>query len=309
MHRTGRRTVGLALTLFLAFTSVVPPARALTVEPTVTRMTVLPGWEWLGSIRVLNEGSDEVRIEIDSINLVSRTETGEPPAPIVDEPEAEREFSLAGWLSFPLKEARIAPGSSVEIPVVLRVPQYAGHGIHRAAVAFRQEGIRPTTGGAQVATTVTSGFEVDVIGDENSRHDIRLVSFGISPEFSLAFPVQAKVRIENQGTTLGVLDGDITIESVVGFGGVSFPVATVQEGRYLRPGSAFENTYELTDAAVGSGAGLYRATIIVTNGGSLLEERVLFVVVPAPIGLALLAVLLIAFGGAKFAVRRGRRKR
>ena len=76
----------------------------------------------------------------------------------------------------------------------------------------------------------------------------------------------------------------------------------------MRPGSAYENTYELTDEAVGSRAGLYRATIIIVNGGDVLEKKVTFVVVPTPVGLSLLAVLLIAVGGVKFGIRRTRNR-
>lgn len=306
--RRRHRIIGVLVVLgVFAISFLSAQAAPLTVEPVVTRMTVLPGWEWLGSVRITNSGSEEVQVQIDSMNLISGTEPGDPPVPIIGESTVEREVSLAGWMRLPIKQARIAPQSSVRIPVAIIVPSYAGHGVHHAAVTFRQEGIRPSDSGAEVAATITSGFAVDVIGDNSSRHEMDLVLFG-TKMFTTSFPVDLRVRVENNGTTLGVLDGQVNVSSMLGLGGVQFPVSTAEEGRYLKPGSSYENTYTLTDAAVGSGAGLYRADIRIVNGGDILEDTNYFVVVPAPLAVMLLATLMISIGGARFAVRRSRKK-
>jgi hypothetical protein len=230
-----------------------------------------------------------------------------PEGEVLHSPNTDAPASLANWLEFSRSALDIAPGDSVDLPILVQINLRAKPGNYHAVIHFSNGGNRAD---AEANTSETSSLllNIRVLEDVNER--LSLGTFTPDKNFFPTDNVSFSYHLENTGNRGVVPSGKIRIYDSKGQ-----EVATVdanQDKDKIEP-----DTKQLIAAAWQSGTefGRYKAMLDLEYGTrGTIQDTVFFWVLPwkhllsvflvlafVCVFLALLAHSYIASGGKKFA--------
>lgn len=199
---------------------------------------------------------------------------------------------MSEWIALPSDKIKIGAQQSVEIPVVLNIPQEATPGSHFAGVFVSLEPPRLREMGAGVGYEIASVFSIRISGDIDDSARIR--SLSTDKLVYSSKKVEFVARVENQGNILIRPRGPLTITSMFG----KKEVVTVNDnlaGVFPKSARDLKFTWE----SEGTGFGKYEAVLALVydgeDGQRTIDATHTFWVFPTKILLSVLGGFLLIF--------------
>ena len=176
---------------------------ALTIAPAKIEFNVNPGDEIRFSIYTRNDG--EVSGEFYSIVKGFTEDEGGTKIWVENAPEIE-------WVKIPQKISA-SPGETIEVPVVINVPQDAPPGGHFLAIGFGTLPGKQRGSGLAIGVNVLSLVYINISGN---RIDKISISEFMAKKVYFDFPVKFVYKIKNEGNTYVRPTGEIEISNIFG---------------------------------------------------------------------------------------------
>ena len=176
---------------------------ALTIAPAKIEFNVNPGDEIRFSIYTRNDG--EVPGELYSIVKGFTEDEGGTKIWVENAPEIE-------WVKIPQKISA-SPGETIEVPVVINVPQDAPPGGHFLAIGFGTLPGKQRGSGLAIGVNVLSLVYINISGN---RIDKISISEFMAKRVYFDFPVKFVYKIKNEGNTYVRPTGEIEISNIFG---------------------------------------------------------------------------------------------
>lgn len=289
----------ISAVLFLGAIITVVPSKAFaqesvsyTVSPTIFDMTANPGQTFKSTLRIINTNSFELHVYIDLNNFVPKGEDGVPQFVPIDSKIADQ-TSLAQWISTD-KELVIGAEQTVELPIVINVPDDASPGGHFAAVMV---GTRPLDGAkdktqVQTSQTISSLVFLRVTGNITESSTIR--SFRTSSYFLSKPEATFEIRIENKGNVHLQPQGEIKIFNMWGEERGTIPINQQSLFGNVLPNSVRKFSFTWSSEWSFSDIGRYTAVATLAYGidtRQFMTADTAFWIIPWKILLTILAVV------------------
>ena len=308
---TSVAVVALCISLFAPVTAVLaqnaPSAgQALEIAPPVINLTADPGEtvKTKISLRDISSGKLVVRGQVN--DFVASGEDGTPKI-ILDEGEANP-FSMKSWFE-PLPSLTLNPRQIENLPVTINVPADAAPGGYYGVVRFTA--VAPELEETGVSLSASLGALVLLRVNGQAKEGLSIEEFSAAKDNKTtsifeAAPIPFMVRLKNTGTVHEQPAGQITITDMFGK-----KVGTVNVNlppRNILPQSIRKFEQSLDSSVIGDKPlfGRYTAELKVSYGANkqTINKTISFWVIPYRlIGIAVL-VLLAAFFGLRFMIRR-----
>ncbi|HEX4799004.1 MAG TPA: hypothetical protein VFV22_00505 [Candidatus Paceibacterota bacterium] len=285
----------VATFILLAFVNVISTARAqegsgITIIPASIEKPADPGTTLNETLKVTNESQEEREYYIYKRDIKGVEEGG---VPVFAEEGAEKTgYEMSEWIALPSDKIKIGAQQSVEIPVVLNIPQEATPGSHFAGVFVSLEPPRLREMGAGVGYEIASVFSIRISGDIDDSARIR--SLSTDKLVYSSKKVEFVARVENQGNILIRPRGPLTITSMFG----KKEVVTVNDnlaGVFPKSARDLKFTWE----SEGTGFGKYEAVLALVydgeDGQRTIDATHTFWVFPTKILLSVLGGFLLIF--------------
>ncbi len=260
-----------ALAIALAFGV---PASALTLAPASTTVNAKPGQTAATAVKLTNNENAPVTLR-PAATLFTPAAGDESGTPQL---LGDASGTAADWVVFKEQSVTVAPGQSLEVPVLISVPADAAGGTYNLAVVWSSLG---EAGGEGVAVQsgVTSLMLLDVDGPGRSLSGT-LTSFstlGSSDRYS-RLPVGFALRVTNTGNTAFKPQGTVSIRDAFGR---TVETLSLNESRgdtgYVAPNSTRKFEVQWKD---GFALGKYTAVAEVAIGSSAQMAQATFWVLP-----------------------------
>lgn len=282
-------------------------ALTLKVQPSTIEEAVEPGGILNGTLRITNLSALEEEYYLGKRNVSGVSDAGRPS---FSDADANDPLSPTAWISTDVGSVVVSAGETKEVGYTIRVPQDATPGSHLAALFVTREADRQGETGAGVGFNVASLIVLRVAGDV--VEDFKLLEFSTTRAVYTTPLVDFSLRVQNEGTVVERPQGFIVIYDMLGNEVAQVPVNS-SKGAVLP--SAERHYKELRWESERLAFGRYHAVATVVFGESarrsLSEELSFWVLSWEPIvyGVgALLAALLIFFGGTNLYIRSVLRK-
>jgi len=239
-------------------------SQSLSVTPPLFQTTLNPGQVWSSYVKVINPNTFPLSVYATPVNFEPSGEEGQGTfLPLVD--QAVDKNSLAGWLTVPREEIVIPPEQSIEVPLVVSVPENAAPGGHFAAILI---GTKPPETDEVVALktsqVVTSLFLVRISGDIVEHGSIR--EFSIEKALQDVPEADFTLRFENDGTVHLQPQGDITIYNMWGKERGFIPVNQKSNYGNVLPKSIRKFSFHWSGESSLTDIGRYKAIATLTYG-------------------------------------------
>lgn len=231
-------------------------------------MSLNPGQVWSSYIKIVNPNSFPLVVYATPVNFQASGEDGQGTfLPLIDEDVDAT--SLAGWFTVQSGEIVIPPEQSLDVPIVVNVPQNAAPGGHFAAILV---GTKPPETAEVVALktsqVVTSLFLVRVSGDVVEHGSIR--EFSIDKALQDTPDADFTLRFENDGTVHLQPQGDITIFNMWGKERGFIPINQKSNYGNVLPNSIRKFSFHWSGESSLTDIGRYKAIATLTYGS---DER------------------------------------
>ena len=267
-------------------------ALGFSISPVIFDMSASPDQVWKSTIKVINANPYEIRLVTRVTGFEPQNESG---IPVFTDLDSSDEASLANWISVP-EVLVIPPEQTLEVPVVIYVPETAAPGGHFAAVLIGSD-VGKQTGkvdSPQVATSqvISSLFFLSVTGEVSESAQIR--SFR-TQNYLLSEPAtNFDLRLENQGNVHLQPTGEITIYNMWGQVRGVIPINKEAHFGKILPNSIRKYSYEWSSEWSIADIGWYRAKAFISYGSqnrqSLTAETSFLVL---PVGWVLLTLIFV----------------
>lgn len=262
----------------------------ITLVPATIEEPADPGAVLARSLKVTNESTEEKEYFVYKRNIKG-VETG--GVPIFAEEDAERTgYEMSEWIFIESEKVVVPAGATVEIPILITVPENATPGSHFAGVFVSVEAPRLREIGAGVGYEVASIISIRISGDVIDNARIR--SFSTDKLLYGEKNVSFTARIENQGNILIRPRGPLTVRSMFG------KSETIMINESLA-GVFPQTTRDLNFSwsSEGLGFGKYEAVLALSydgNGGQkTIDSTLVFWVFPTKVMLSVLGAFVLIF--------------
>ncbi len=188
----------------------------LSVTPPLFQITVKPGEEWVGLLKVVNVNPYDLTVYAVVTGFRGADEEGHGAFVPLQESEKDGSFNLAQWIEVQKELIVIARESSVQIPITLRVPPNAEPGGYYAAVLVGTQPGEEASRGAviRVSSFVSSIVFVRIVGKVKESGLIR--DFFVNKRLFSAPETELTLRFENTGNVHLQPRGEIAIYNMRG---------------------------------------------------------------------------------------------
>lgn len=269
-------------------------AGGITILPAFIEEAADPGNERTYVLTVTNPGDEEKEYFVYTRDIKG-VEGGGVPV-FADPNEEKTSFEISEWLSLSTEKITIPAGGSVDVPLVMRVPDNASPGSHFGGIFFSVEPPKLRQTGAAVGYEVATIISIRISGDISDAARIR--SFSTDRLVYGNGNVHFAARIENQGNILIRPYGPITITGMFGGDPEVFTVNESHAGVFPGTGRDFEFDHTIDGFAFGRYEALMTVVYDGDKGQKTMDATLVFWVFPLKIMLSLLGVLaFIVIGG------------
>ena len=302
-------TFGFLLFIFLSLGAIdahAQSAAGVQVQPSIIERSVKPG-------DVLNE-----KLTLRNVSTVEQTYyllrkdisgVAENNTPIFAKENIEKTgYELSSWLALKEDPIVLAPGATIQVPVVITVPLTAGPGSHFGSILASVEPPRLRSNGAAVGYEVGTIVSLRVEG--NVIESARIRSFSTDKLlYSNSKPVVAfTTRVENPGNVLIRPHGILEIFNMFGKKVDTLSVNNSLGGVFPGTTHSYAVTWDNKDFAIGR----YQATVSLLYGEPGAETTtsavVSFWVLPLNVLLPVIAIfgflVLAVYVGVRMHIRR-----
>lgn len=173
-------------------------ADALTVQPPLTDLELVPGEEARETVILVNDEATPVTYVMSVEDFTANGEEGDPVFGIREPGEP---YGLSNWISFPVREVTLQPDERYAFEYFVRIPQNPEPGGHYGAVFF---GTKAEEGKGQVALTARIAHLILVNVDGDVVEDAEIKGFWIEPDgkkFFTSIPLVTTTRFASTGNT------------------------------------------------------------------------------------------------------------
>lgn len=202
-------------------------ALAFEISPAILDVAVNPGSGEQKFIHLVNDEKQTVTYLVTVQKFIPSGENGQqeflPPSDT---------SGLPDWTFVDAPNVTLKPGEAINFPVSFRIPANASAGTYTEAVFFS---LAPQPGQGNVATTPRIGALVFLTVNGTVVEKQVLDSFSSDKDSYHKLPVSFTLRVRNDGNTVEVPTGTITIRNL--FGQVSHTIPVNAEGSRVLPGS------------------------------------------------------------------------
>ena len=286
----GGLKISLSIFFVLCSLFVVNRARAadvsLVVSPPITDIQGKPGETVQKTIKVTNNGTEDLILEASTADFIVEDDIG---TPIKVSVTASGRYLASPWFTLEKSEIVLPPKGTDQIVVLITIPSDALPGGHYAGVFFEPvpaRGMKTTV--SYTAAEVGSLFEITIAG--NIKYDATIKDFSVKTPLAEFGPVNFSATIENQSDTHITPHASIAISDML--------------GRKLTDLKLDDtNIFPFTSRTVKGtwqtvwGLGRYTATLTAAYGPGLVATRTLFFwIIPYRILAAILVILLTIIG-------------
>jgi len=286
------RVVGLFIfvaSLFTGNTLVYAQDNAgITLVPATIEKPANPGDVLNEILKVTNESSVDREYFVYKKNIKG-VETGGVPVFATEDSE-KTGYEITEWIEIPTEPIKVPANSSVELPIVIRVPDTATPGSHFGGIFVSVEPPRLRETGAGVGFEVVSVISIRINGDVVDTARIR--QFSTDKLLYSTKDVRFTAKIENQGNILIRPRGPLTITSMFGTDPETVLMNASLAGVF--PGTMRDINVEWTGKGIGFGK--YEAVVALVyegnNGQKTIDASLVFWVFPGKIMLTILGIFL-----------------
>lgn len=229
----------------LSSRAAIPGEEGVTLSPPVTEVTINPGEQYKGKIKLTNPLDKLVELYTSAMDFLPEGETGGQKflAPTSE----NRKFSLASWIIMSKSVVAMTPEEVEEIEYTINVPKDAEPCGHYAVIFFSSQ--PPELKGDQTQVALASqvgGLILATIPSDKCEPKGMVETF-TAPWLNLKTPVDFLIRIRNNGLVHFKPIGEIKIKNWRGVIIDSFKVN--EGGGNVLPNSArrFEEKWEAKD--------------------------------------------------------------
>ena len=280
---------------------------SISVTPPFVHLTMSPGDYWASAIKVINTNDRTLPIYATLATFAPSGEEGFGAFTSID-PDRKDPADLTGWIEVAREPVTLAPGTTGEIPFVIRIPEDASPGGHYAAFLIGTQSARSTDRQSgpviSVSSFVTTLFFIRIQGEVRESAAIR--EFSTDRDRYNEPNVRLALRIENDGNVHVEPHGMVQIFDVFGRKRAELPVNPESGYGNVLPGSVrrFELTW-MPERSI-TLLGRYTAVATLTYGKEARRsatQTIVFWIVPVrgtAIAIGILFALLFAF---RFAIR------
>ncbi len=260
----------------------------LTLIPATIEKPANPGDILNEVLVVTNESSSDGEYFVYKRNIKG-VETG--GVPIFADEEAEKTgYEITEWIAIPTEPIKVPANSSVELPILITIPDTATPGSHFGGIFISAEPPKLRETGAGVGYEVVSVISIRISGDVVDTARIR--QFSTDKLLYSTKNVHFTTKIENQGNILIRPRGPMTITGMFGTKPETVSVNSTLAGVF--PGTMRD--IEVAWKGEGIGFGKYEAVVaLVYEGGDgqkTIDASLVFWIFPVKIMLTILGVFV-----------------
>lgn len=256
----------------------------LTIQPVKISHTLQPGGSVSGTIKVVNESPEDIRLEVSVEDFVPSA--GTTNVSFVG--RAEGNTTVRDWIELDIPDSQVfKKGERINVPYTIRAPEDAEPGGHFGVAFFNALRIGET-GNLKVGTRIGTLFFVTIPGNQLQKG--RILEF-TAPEFQQEGPVPFTITFENTGTVHFEPKGEIVITNLLGK-----EVGTVQvSGQAVLPTQVRD--LKAKWGAEGPLLGRYTASLSMTDGegNELTADEIVFYGFPLWYSLIIVIALVAVF--------------
>ncbi len=261
----------------------------ITLVPATIEEPANPGDVLSETLTITNESNIEKEFFIYKKNIKGVEAGG---VPLFAEEGAERTgYELSEWISISAESVLVPAFGSVELPVIITVPDSATPGSHFGGIFVSAEPPKLREIGAGVGYEVASVVSIRISGGINDTARIR--SFATDKLLYSEKNVTFFAKIENQGNILIRPRGPISITSMFGTDPEVFSVNDTLAGVF--PGTVRD--IEFTWQSDGIGFGRYEAILALSydgdDGQKTIDASLIFWIFPVKIMLGILSAIVV----------------
>lgn len=287
-----------AMFLFLSFgTSAFAQDNAgITLIPATIEEAAAPGATLTSVLKVTNVSGVDKEFYIYKRDIKG-VEGGGVPL-FAEEGGEHTGYEMSEWIEIPSEPLKVASNQTIELPVIIKIPDTASPGSHFAGVFVSAEPPKLRETGAGVGYEVASILSIRISGDVIDTARVR--SFASDKLLYGSKHVSFVAKIENQGNIMIKPRGPVSITSMFSSEPVVFTVNDTLAGVF--PGTMRDISFEWNDDSLGFGR--YEAILALSydgqDGQKTIDASLVFWVFPIKIMLAFLAGFIGIIGAGYF---------
>ena len=263
----------------------------MTLTPTKTRVSLIPGETQEGDFTILNSGSVDFTFK-----------TYASPYQVTNEqydPEFTKETArtqISRWIILPEQEFTLKPGEEAKVPYTIAVPQDVASG-GQYAVIFAETVVDDNETGVIIAKKRV-GMLVYGSTEGDTREDGAILSHTIR-SWQYDPPLSSQWRVENRGNTDFATTTQMTVSSF--WGKVLYESPKTENTVF--PGTVRAMTLSWDEA----GIGVYRVATTVTFLDKTDQKEAIVLLMPPRVAVGILVGILVLCAGIIFLLVRKQR--
>lgn len=284
-----RKYLFVFVLFFISFSTALAQEKAgITLIPATIEKAANPGDILEEGLKVTNNSTVDKEYYIYKRNIKG-VESGGTPI-FADAEEEITGYEISEWIEIPTEPIQIPAKSSVDLKVVIRIPETATPGSHFGGVFISAEAPKLRETGAGVGYEVASIVSIRISGDITDSARIR--SFSSDKLLYSTKDVHFNAKVENQGNILIRPRGPVSITSMFSTKPEVFMVNDNLAGVF--PGTVRD--IDFTWSGDGVGFGRYEAVLALVydgeDGQKTIDASLVFWIFPLKIMLTILGAFL-----------------
>jgi hypothetical protein len=289
-------------------TQVAPGSgQALEIAPPLITLSANPGQTVKATIKLRDVSKTDLVVTNEINDFVANGENGTPK--IITGDDSNNPYSLKNWIA-PLPGFTLAPQKIETLNLKINVPATASPGGHYGVIRFT--GTPPQLNGTGVSLSASIGALVLLTVNGQLTHKLSVAEFSVNNggkagSLFEAPPLTFVVRLKNTGNIQEQPTGRVTVTDMFGKTVAGMNVNVPPHN--VLPGSIRKFTTPLDKTVIGSRHlfGRYTAALSVSYGGgkqSTLTDSLTFWIIPYKLIAIVIILLIAAFFGLRYAVKR-----
>lgn len=264
LRKTNKIFSAAVIALFLIpIGAFAQESQSLSVSPTIFEMTANPGQVWQSTLRVINPNPYDLRLYTDVVNFRPLGEKGASEfIPIAE--DSSEPATFAEWIDVPDGQLLVPAEQTLQIPIIINVPENAPPGGHFAAVLVGTRAPESGAGQVETAQVVSSLLFLRISGDIIESGNIR--SFRTTSRLLDRPQATFELRFENKGNVHLQPQGEIVIKNMWGQERGTIPVNQRTLFGNVLPNSVRNYSFTWTGEWSPSDIGLYNAEVVLAYG-------------------------------------------
>jgi len=280
--------------------------QALEIGPPVISLTADPGQVITTNISLRDISSGDLLVTNEINDFVAGGEDGTPK--VILEEDSSNPYSLKSWIT-PIPQLLLKPKEIKSLKITISVPANASPGGYFGVIRFT--GTPPELEGTGVSLSASLGSLVLIKVNGDAKEQLAIEDFYVATGDTKgtlfeATPLNFVERLKNTGNIQEQPSGLVTVKDMFGNTVATLPIN--QPARDILPDSIRKFDQPLDNTVIGNKIlfGYYTASLDVTYGSdkNKLTSSIGFWIIPYKLIGLIIVLLIVAFLGLRFGIRR-----